>query len=72
MYIHRNIPKIEQFANQDEWIEGTLIEEITEQEIMEKAIKYLEETLDLDSFGQASFKLPQQTRAGTSSARTSQ
>lgn len=35
-------------------------------------MKDLEKTLDLDSFGQVSFKLPQQTRVGTSSAGTSQ
>jgi len=35
-------------------------------------MKDLEKTLDLDSFGQVSFKLPQQTRVGTFSAGTSQ
>ena len=35
-------------------------------------MKYLEKTLDLDSFGQVSFKLPQHIRAGTSAATTSQ
>ena len=71
-YTHHRIPEVEQYANQDEWVEGTLVEEITEQENMEKAMKDLEKTLDLDSFGQVSFKLPQQTRVGTSSAGTSQ
>jgi len=71
-YIHHRIPEIKQFSNQDDWVEGTLIEEITEQEKMEKAMKDLEKTLDLESFGHVSFKLPQQTRVGTSSAGTSQ
>ena len=35
-------------------------------------MKDLEKTLDLDSFGQVSFKLPQQTGVGTSSVGTSQ
>ena len=35
-------------------------------------MKYLEKTLDLDSFGQVSFKWPQQSGVGTSSAGTSQ
>lgn len=35
-------------------------------------MKYLENALDLDSFGQGSFKLPQQTEVVTSSAGTSQ
>lgn len=38
---------------------------------MEQAMKNLEKTLDLNSFGQVSFKLPQQTRVGTSTAGTS-
>jgi len=72
VYVYHNIPEIEQFANQDEWVEGTLIEEITEQEKMEKAMKHLEKTLDLDSFGQVSFKLPQKIGAGTSFVGTCQ
>ena len=39
---------------------------------MEQAMKDLEKTLDLDSFGQVSFKLPQQSGVGTSSAGSSQ
>jgi len=39
---------------------------------MEQAMKDLEKTLDLDSFGQVSFKLPQQMGVGTSSTGTSQ
>jgi len=34
------------------------MEELTEEERMEQAMKILEKTLDLDSFGQVSFKLP--------------
>ena len=49
-----------------------LFRSVSEQEKMEKVMKDLEEHLDLDSFGQVSFKLPQQTRVGTSSAGTSQ
>lgn len=59
VYIHHKIPKIEQFANQEEWVEGTLVEEVREQEKMENAMKD-EKTLDMDSFGHVSFKLPQQ------------
>lgn len=37
MYIvHHRIPEIEQYANQEEWVEGTLIEEISEQERWKK------------------------------------
>jgi len=41
-YMHHRIPEIEKFSNQDEWVEGTLIEELIEQENMEKAMKDLE------------------------------
>jgi len=70
--IHHNIPEVEQYANQDEWVGGTLVKELTQQEKMEQAMRDLEKTLDLNSFGQVSFKLPQQTRVGASSAGTSQ
>ena len=51
VYVHHRIPEIEQYANQEEWVEGTLKEEISEQEKMEKTMKDLGKTLDLDSFG---------------------
>lgn len=70
-YKHCRIPEIEKFTNQDEWVEGTLIEELTEQKKMEQAMKNLEKNLDLDSFGQVFFKIPQQTGVGTSSIGTS-
>lgn len=35
VYIHHMIPEVEQFANQNGWVEGTLIEELTQQENME-------------------------------------
>jgi len=71
-YNHYRIPEMEQYANQDEWVEGTLIEGLTEEEKMEQSMKIFERTLDLDSFGQVSFKIPQQTGVGTSTAATSQ
>ena len=30
-YEHCKIPQIEQFADQDEWVEGTLVEEFTQE-----------------------------------------
>ena len=71
-YNYCRIPEIEQYANEDEWVEGTLIEELTKEERMEQAMKNLETTLDLDSFGQVSFNFPQQTKVGTSTIATSQ
>lgn len=72
VYIHHRIPEIEQFANKDEWVEGTLVEEISCQEKMENAMRDLEKTLDLDSFGQVFFKLSQGPERGASTAGTSQ
>ena len=71
-YVHHSIPQIEQYANQQEWIEGTLVEELTEEEILEKEMKEFEKTLDLDSVEQVFFTSPRHLGAGTSSATTSQ
>ena len=71
-YVHHKIPEIEQYANQQEWVEGRLVEDLTEDEKIEKAIKDLENTFDLDSFGQITFTLPQHIGMGTSSATASQ
>lgn len=50
-YVHHEIPEIEKYANQQEWVEGTLVEELTEEEIIETTIKNLEKLVDLESFG---------------------
>ena len=71
-YKHCKIPQIEQFANQDEWVEGTLVEEFTQEEIMEQNVKDLEKTLDLDYFEEVTFKMPQQVGEGTSTDAASQ
>ena len=55
-YIHHRIPKIEQFANMDEWKEGTLVERNSEQVNIENFMRDLEKKLDLDSFGQVPFE----------------
>ena len=44
------------------------MEEFTQEETMEQTVKYLEKTLDLDSFQQVTFKLPIQVGEGTSTA----
>ena len=50
-YIHHRIPKNEQFANMDEWMEGTLVEKDSEEVDVENFMRGLEKILDLDSFG---------------------
>lgn len=49
-YIHHKVPEIEQFANRDEWKEGTLVEMDSDQVEVENVMKDLEKRLDLDSF----------------------
>lgn len=71
-YVHHKIPEIEQYVNQQDWVEGALVEELTKEEKLEKEMKELEKKLDLDSFGQVPFTLPQHIGEGTSSATTSQ
>jgi len=71
-YNHCRIRDIEQYAKQEEWVQGTLVEEFSQEEIMEQNVKDLEKTLDLDSFDQVTFKLPQQIGEGTSTAAVSQ
>lgn len=48
-YKNCRAPHIEQYANKDEWVQDTLVEESTQEEIMEQNVKDLEKTLDLDS-----------------------
>lgn len=55
----------------DDWREGTLVEHDIEQLNMEKAMRDLRKTLDLDSFGQVPFKLSQKSAISTSTAGTS-
>jgi len=64
-YVHHKIPEIEQYDNQQEWVEGTLVEELTEEEKLEKSMKELQKTLDLESFGHVPFTFPQHIGAGT-------
>jgi len=71
-YDHCRIRDIEQYANQEEWVQGTLVEEFSQEEIMEQNVKDLEKTLDLDSFDQVTFMLPQQVGEGTSATIVSQ
>ena len=71
-YDHCKNPQVEKFANQDAWSQGTLVEEFTQEEMLEQTAKDLEKTLDLDSADQVNFKLPYQIEEGTSTAAASQ
>ena len=71
-YDHCSIPQIQQYANQREWVEGTLVEEFSEEELTERAIKKLEKAVDLESFGQVFFTTPRHLGESASSATGSQ
>ena len=45
------MPEIEQYENTDEWVEGTLVEQDSEQVNIDNIMKDLENILDLDSLG---------------------
>ena len=70
--MHQPIPHIEQYANRQEWVEGTLDEELTEEERLEKEMKEYEKRNDLDYFAQVPFTQPQHIGASTSAATSSQ
>ena len=65
--MHHRIPEIEQYANQDEWVEGTLVEEESEADKMNKIMKDVEKNFDLETCGKM-----QVPYIGTSSAATLQ
>jgi len=71
-YGHCSIPQIEQYANQQEWVEGTLVEEFSEEELAETTIKNLVKVVDLESFGKVFFIAPQHLGESTSSTTVSQ
>lgn len=49
-FIHHHIPKTEAYANQSEWVEGTLIDQENTRTKVENALINLEENIDEDSF----------------------
>src|SRR3984885_9547666 len=67
-YNHAPLSQVQPFANQDEWVPGTIVEELTQEELMEQNVKDLEKTLDLDSCQQV-FKQTIQTEEGTSATQ---
>ena len=49
-FIHHPIPEIEAYANQTEWVEGTLVHQDNTRVDVENALIYLEKQLDDNSF----------------------
>jgi len=51
-YIHHRIPEIEQYANQFEWVENTLIDRDSTEVSIDNILTNLDRKLDEDSFVQ--------------------
>jgi len=49
-YIHHQIPKIEKYANQLEWVENSLVDRDSTEVVVENALIDLEKRLDEGSF----------------------
>ena len=67
-YDHFSIPQIEKYANQLEWREGTLVEDYSEEELAERAIKNLQKVVDLEYFGQVWSPAPRHLGESASSS----
>lgn len=50
-YAHKRQPEIEQYANASNWEEGTLEEEITNEELLEKEARNMQKEADLETCG---------------------
>ncbi len=62
-YIHHRIPKNEQYANQSEWVEGTLVDQDSTQVAVDNVLVDLERRLDEDSFVQVSEETSSQNQS---------
>ena len=51
-YIHHKIPKIEQYANQSKWVQGTLIDRDSTEVVVDNVLIDLDIKLNEDSFVQ--------------------
>ena len=60
--------KLKKYANQLEWIEGTLLEDYSEEELAQKAVKRLEKAFDLEYFGHACSPAPRHLGQSASSS----
>ena len=69
-YFHHKIPEIEQYANMDEWREGTLVEMDSDQVDLENVMKDLEKRLDLDSCEQVPVESTQRPTPEPSASTT--
>jgi len=70
-YNHLRIPHLEKYANQLEWREGTLEEEITQEERTLAALRTLQKYVDLELFPQV-FSLPGTEGRTSASSSTAQ
>ena len=67
-YSHVRQPEIEQYANALSWEEGTLEEEITSEELLEREARNIQKEADLETCGQVPLSYKRQLGAAASSS----
>ena len=71
-YSHIRQPEIEQYANALTWEEGTLEEEITSEELLEREARNIQKETDLETYGQVPLSYKRQLGATSSASSTHQ
>ena len=66
------LPEIEQYANALSWEEGTLEEDITSEELLEREARNIQKEADLETCGQVPLSYKRQLGAAASSSTTHQ
>lgn len=71
-YAHKRQPEIEQYANAPDWEEGTLVEQMTNEEILEQEARNVQKQADLETCGQVPISYRKQIGAATTTSAAQQ
>ena len=71
-YAHKRQPEIEKYANASDWEEGTLVEQVTNEELLEKEARNVQKEADLETCGQVPISYRKQIGASTTSSAAQQ
>ena len=71
-YAHKRQPEIEKYANTSNWEEGTLVEEVTNEELLEREARNVQKEADLETCGQVPISYRKQIGAATTSSAAQQ
>ena len=69
-YIHHRIPEIEHYANQFEWVENTLVDQDSTENVINNVLIDLDRIIDEDSFVQVSGETQSQRKSQGHSGKT--